>query len=155
MNTLKKTLVTLLYFFTVAATAQVGTCELPPRNKEAPIISENEISNISPSAEQFDIKQAFPMATDIHAQELRFTPNTPLYTGEITAAESMSMLENLGRFSSLAKGSLEALGPVFDIATLGMWAYDLEKTFSDANSNAYEKSASAFLFGTWLKRCFA
>ena len=119
-------------------------CPFEPKTK-AEIheeIKQGEMERVQPSIERFDLQNEFPQATDLALTEEKFTPGTAAFIGEVTEAESVSMIKNLSRYAGWASDGLAALGPVFDIAALGFWAYDLEKTFTNADSSTLDKVGS-------------
>tara|TARA_B100001094_G_scaffold332850_2_gene406869 strand:- start:8769 stop:11129 length:2361 start_codon:yes stop_codon:yes gene_type:complete len=117
-------------------------CTLPIETLPEESELSHELKQLSPQSEAINLEQVLPEATSAFKTEQKFTPHTALFEGSITESESVSMLTNLRRYTGWAAEGLEALGPVFDVVALGLWADDLVKTFSNKNSSSLDKAAS-------------
>gem|GEM_PF-3184594 len=136
-------LFSLLSFSSHGLTTEV--CELPAKNASATEEEDaltSDLKQLSPEQEAVEWQKMYPQASSLYQKEQKFTPGSNLFEGAITEEESISMLTNLKRYGGWAAKGLEALGPVFDAAAIGLWADDLVETFSNEKSSTLDKVAS-------------
>ncbi|MBL6734503.1 MAG: hypothetical protein ISP86_01300 [Shewanellaceae bacterium] len=136
----------------VAPSFAYETCPLPGSKNdtistestiaEADVDTIEPLKNLAPPAEPIAWRDLYPNAKKMHALETQYTPSSPSFVGDVSVAETESMLNKLKRYGSWAKGGLEVLGPVFDAVALGLWVDNLTTTFGNQQSTELDKVAS-------------
>lgn len=109
--------------------------------------------NLFPSAPEhiIDLKPSLTEASDILPETATLLETGPASAIAIEPLEATRLMETLGRStSSLAKGALEALGPIGDAVAVGLWANDVANSFQDESRTSYDRFATVMELVDWF-----
>ncbi|MEZ9672205.1 hypothetical protein [Vibrio lentus] len=109
--------------------------------------------NLFPSAPEhiIDLKPSLSEASDILPETATLLDTGPASAIAIEPIEATRLMETLGRStSSLAKGALEALGPIGDAVAVGLWANDVANSFQDESRTSYDRFATVMELVDWF-----
>ncbi|MGF1845558.1 hypothetical protein [Vibrio lentus] len=109
--------------------------------------------NLFPSAPEhiIDLKPSLSEASDILPETATLLDTGPASAIAIEPVEATRLMETLGRStSSLAKGALEALGPIGDAVAVGLWANDVANSFQDESRTSYDRFATVMELVDWF-----
>ncbi|PMG47554.1 hypothetical protein BCU90_12010 [Vibrio lentus] len=109
--------------------------------------------NLFPSAPEhiIDLKPSLSEASDILPETATLLETGPASAIAIEPVEATRLMETLGRStSSLAKGALEALGPIGDAVAVGLWANDVANSFQDESRTSYDRFATVMELVDWF-----
>jgi hypothetical protein len=106
---------------------------------------------ISPPEHLPDLKPSLPDTDGVFARTSSLLEAGPASTLAIESGEAARLMETLGRTTSgIAKGALEALGPIGDAAAVGLWAKDVANTFQDESRTSYDRFTSVMGLVDWF-----
>ncbi|MPY26581.1 hypothetical protein [Shewanella sp. YLB-07] len=98
-----------------------------------------------------ELKPSLPDTEGIFARTSLLLETGPASTLAIESGEAARLMRTLGRTTSgLAKGALEALGPIGDAAVVGLWARDVANTFQDESRTSYDRFTSVMGLIDWF-----
>ncbi|MFA0550860.1 hypothetical protein AB4538_08365 [Vibrio lentus] len=109
--------------------------------------------NLFPSAPEhiIDLKPSLSEASDILPETATLLDTGPASAIAIEPVEATRLMETLGRStSSLAKGALEALGPIGDAVAVGLWANEVATSFQDESRTSYDRFATVMGLVDWF-----
>ncbi|RLQ18719.1 hypothetical protein [Vibrio sp. SBT000027] len=109
--------------------------------------------NLFPSAPEhiIDLKPSLSEVSDILPETATLLDTGPASAIAIESVEATRLMETLGRStSSLAKGALEALGPIGDAVAVGLWANDVANSFQDESRTSYDRFATVMGLVDWF-----
>ncbi|MEZ8915339.1 hypothetical protein AB6D87_04335 [Vibrio lentus] len=109
--------------------------------------------NLFPSSPEHivDLKPSLSEASDILPETAKLLETGPASAIAIEPVEATRLMETLGRStSSLAKGALEALGPIGDAVAVGLWANDVANSFQDESRTSYDRFATVMELVDWF-----
>ncbi|OBT16128.1 hypothetical protein A9266_19475 [Vibrio tasmaniensis] len=109
--------------------------------------------NLFPSAPEhiIDLKPSLSEASDILPETATLLDTGPASAIAIEPVEATRLMETLGRSTSnLAKGALEALGPIGDAVAVGLWANDVANSFQDESRTSYDRFATVMELVDWF-----
>ncbi|MFS1504233.1 hypothetical protein BCU13_012570 [Vibrio lentus] len=109
--------------------------------------------NLFPSSPEHivDLKPSLSEASDVFPETATLLDTGPASAIAIEPVEATRLMETLGRStSSLAKGALEALGPIGDAVAVGLWANDVANSFQDESRTSYDRFATVMELVDWF-----